>query len=96
MTIKDEPSTSKGQVHDQNDTRKAKGQNEQGVPGKNKTKPEPGTEGPGGHLDDQPQREDEYLSDVLNEFNPQRKNSEEPSSDADTAGKGGSRRSQDT
>lgn len=34
---------------------------------------EPGTEGPDGALDDQPQREDEYLSSLLKEFNPQRK-----------------------
>jgi len=34
---------------------------------------DPGTEGPGGFLDDQPQREDEYLSSLLNDFNPQRR-----------------------
>lgn len=39
---------------------------------------EPGTEGPDGPLDDQPQREDEYLSHVLNEFNPQRKDDKTP------------------
>lgn len=33
---------------------------------------QPGTQGPEGHLDDQPQREDEYLSHLLRDFNPQR------------------------
>lgn len=40
--------------------------------------PQPGTQGPAGHLDDQPQREDEYLSKVLKEFNPQRKDRHKP------------------
>lgn len=44
-----------------------------GSTGGDNREPDPGTQGPEGHLDDQPQREDEYLSDVLNEFNPQRK-----------------------
>lgn len=39
---------------------------------------EPGTRGPDGPLDDQPQREDEYLSSLLNEFNPQRKDEDTP------------------
>lgn len=46
--------------------------------------PQPGTEGPEGHLDDQPQREDEYLSGVLKEFNPQRKDREKPVKNPDS------------
>lgn len=45
---------------------------------------EPGTEGPEGHVDDQPQREDEYLSRVLKEFNPQRKEQNGPPETTDT------------
>lgn len=44
---------------------------------------EPGTQGPAGPLDDQPQREDEYLSSVLKEFNPQRKGEKAPLSGAE-------------
>lgn len=39
---------------------------------------ESGTRGPAGPLDDQPQREDEYLSSMLKEFNPQRKDKKTP------------------
>lgn len=39
---------------------------------------EPDIEGPQGPLDDQPQREDEYLSNMLKEFNPQRKDETTP------------------
>lgn len=39
---------------------------------------ESGTEGPAGPVDDQPQREDEYLSSMLKEFNPQRKDTTTP------------------
>ncbi len=43
--------------------------------------PETGTEEP---LDDQPQREDEYLSTLLKEFNPQRKDKKTPLPDAES------------
>lgn len=47
---------------------------------------EPGTQGPQGPLDDQPQREDEYLSSLLKEFNPERRESKASnSSDGDQA-----------
>src|SRR5690554_5923249 len=41
-----------------------------------------GTHSPDGPIDDQPQRDDEYLSSMLNEFNPQRKDEKAPSSDS--------------
>lgn len=61
---------------------------------KGSQKAEPGTQGPDGPLDDQPQREDEYLSNVLNEFNPQKKDQKTPLKPART--KGGSQGEDDT
>lgn len=108
MTTKDEPSASEGRADSQDEKRNVRSQEEQGekrnarsqmgegVHTEDAGKPEPGTHGPEGPLDDQPQREDEYLSEMLNEFNPQRKDAEEPSDDADTSRKGRSSRSRDT
>lgn len=47
--------------------------------------PESGIQGPEGPLDDQPQREDEYLSSMLKEFNPQRKDDPDAVPDAGRA-----------
>ncbi len=70
MASHDKPRSSKGRP-----TTQPSGQDEQAD--KSQTS-EPGTEGPQGTIDDQPQREDEYLSRVLNEFNPQRKDKNAP------------------
>lgn len=89
MTANDKSRPVSEQAQSEEIGRKAEGEandsaerNQEGP--KHGTPPEPGTEGPAGPVDDQPQREDEYLSSVLREFNPQRKDKKLPPAEAET------------
>lgn len=88
MTSNDKPQDSlgheAGRPEAQEDVHPTESQAARTKQARQQGKPERGTEGPAGHLDDQPQREDEYLSRVLNEFNPQRKDEKHSPTDKDT------------
>lgn len=85
MTRKDESRPQEeGRAKSRKQVSPANDQLKEGDQARKQGAPEPGTEGPEGHIDDQPQREDEYLSHVLKEFNPQRKDENGPSENTNT------------